>query len=105
MSKALIRRTAVLAVMVAISSPALAGSGSKAKKDPGKKVVCKIERGSTSRIASAKRCQTVAEWDVEQKRQQALHGDREDMLLRNPQESTGTLGVPADLRGSPGSPN
>ncbi|HEX8481465.1 MAG TPA: hypothetical protein VF650_06160 [Allosphingosinicella sp.] len=105
MSGGLVRRSAMLALMVAVSSPALAGSGSKSKKDPDKRVICKVERGSTSRIASSKRCQTAAEWDLEHKRQQALHGDREDMLLRNPQESTGTLGVPADLRGSPATPN
>lgn len=90
------RRSAAFAVLVAISSPSLAGPASKG--DPGKKMICKIERGSTSRIATARRCQTAAEWEADHKRRGELHADRENMLLRSPQEPSGSLGAPADAR-------
>lgn len=99
MFQAFARRTAAVVVLVAISSPSLAGSASK--RDPGTKVVCKVERSSTSRIAVARTCKTASEWDIDHKRNETLQADRENMLLRNPQDSSGTLGVPADLRATP----
>ena len=99
MVQAIARRSAALAVLVAISSPSVAGAASKG--DPGKKVICKIERGSTSRIATTRTCRTAAEWEADHKLRESLQADRENMLLRNPQESSGSLGVPAELRGTP----
>ena len=99
MFQAFAHRTAALAVLVAISCPSAALAGSKG--DPGKKMICKVERGSTSRIAISRRCRTAAEWETDHKRTEAVQGDREDMLLRNPQDSSGSLGVPADQRNTP----
>jgi hypothetical protein len=99
MFKTFARGAAVVLVMVAVSAPSAVGA--RAKRDPGSKVICKVERSSTSRIATSRRCQTVAEWEADQKQRENMQADRENMLLRNPQESNGTLPVPADLRGTP----
>ena len=90
MFQAFARRTAAVLVLAAISSPSVAGSASKG--DPAKKVICKVERSSTSRIASTRSCKTAAEWEADSKRREDLAADRENMLLRNAQESAGSLG-------------
>ena len=93
MFQAFARRSAAILVLVAISSPSVAGSSKKG--DPGKKMICKVERSSTSRIASTRTCRTADEWDADSKRREALQNDRENMFLRNAQESAGSLGSAA----------
>lgn len=93
MFQVLARRSAALAVLVAVSVSAPAGASTKG--DPSKKVVCKVERSSTSRIASTRHCKTVGEWEAEQKQREDMAADRENLLLRNAQESAGSLGSTA----------
>jgi hypothetical protein len=99
MFQAFASRAAAVAMLVAVSSPSFAGGDKKPESDD--RVICKVERSSTSRIAAVRRCKTAGEWQVERKRAEGLHADRENYLLRNPQNSSGSLGVPADLRGTP----
>lgn len=91
------RNALAVLVLTTMSSPALAEPDAEVKSE---KKICKIEQSTTSRIAARKVCKTADEWRLEAQRRQSAASDREDFLMRHEQESSGTRGVPADLRGN-----